>query len=30
VGSTQWARVRTYGPGNTPGAWSDPAKITVT
>ena len=29
VGSTQWARVRTYGPGNTPGAWSDPAKITV-
>ena len=30
VGSTQWARVRTYGAGNTPGAWSDPAKITVT
>ncbi len=29
VGSTQWARVRTYGPGNIPGAWSDPAKITV-
>jgi hypothetical protein len=30
VGSIQWARVRTYGPGNTPGAWSDPAKIVVT
>jgi hypothetical protein len=29
VGSTQWARVRTYGPGHLPGAWSDPAKITV-
>lgn len=29
VGSTQWVRVRTYGAGNTPGAWSDPAKITV-
>ena len=30
VGSTQWARVATVGPGGVVGAWSDPSKIVIT
>ena len=30
VGSTQWVRIATVGPGGVLGAWSDPAKIVVT
>jgi len=30
VGSTQWVRAATVGPGGVVGAWSDPAKIVIT
>jgi len=30
VGTTQWVRIATVGPGGVLGAWSDPAKIVIT